>query len=324
MQVRLTPFIMGAALLALTRVLPASAAPPADLSASVAVQGGTLHGTLRLPEGMGPFPVALIIAGSGPTDRNGNSPMLKTDAYRMLASELAKAGIATLRYDKRTVGESAMPGVLEADLRFDMFVDDAVQWVKLLQTDRRFRGVSIVGHSEGSLIGALAAQRVPSVAAVISLDGAGFKAGDVLRSQLRENPANAPILDESLADITSLEAGNHIATVSPALAALFRPSAQPYLISWFKYDPAVEFSKLQVPTLIVQGTTDLQASPADAMALSKSAPKAKLVMVQGMNHVLRDVSADREANFATYSQPALPLDLQMVRAVTNFILHPSS
>jgi len=146
----------------------------------------TLHSTLLLPKDTTkPMPIVLLISGSGPTDRNGNSPMLpgKNNSLLMLAEGLASNGISSLRYDKRGVGESAGAMVAEADLRLDTYVDDAMSWCEQLRKDKRFSVVIIAGHSEGSLIGMLAAKRC-NADGFISISGAGRAAADILRTQL--------------------------------------------------------------------------------------------------------------------------------------------
>src|SRR5438105_3808785 len=156
---------------------PPVAAAPADK---------TLHSTLLLPKEMSkPMPVVLLLSGSGPTDRNGNSPMLpgKNNSLLMLAEGLASNGIASLRYDKRGVGESAGAMVAEADLRFETYVDDAQAWCEQLRKDKRFSAVIIAGHSEGSLVGMLAAKQC-NADVFISISGAGRAAADILRTQL--------------------------------------------------------------------------------------------------------------------------------------------
>jgi len=300
-------------------VLLAAAPPWHEASTSVDVPGGKLYGTLTIPPGAGPFPVALIIAGSGPTDRNGNGPLLESDAYKLLAHGLAERGIATLRYDKRTIGQSAMPGLREEDLRFEMFASDAVVLVDHLKADARFRNISIIGHSEGSLIGILAAERDSNVAGLISLEGAGRDPATILVEQFREGGASQPVV-AAVAQITDrLRRGKTDALIDPSLFMEFRPSVQPYLISWFRYDPAVEIEKLHVPLLIVQGTHDIQIGLQDARRLKSAAPNASLLIIPGMNHVLRDAPADRAKNVATYDQPTLPLSVQLVPAIANFI-----
>lgn len=280
---------------------------------------GMLSGTLMLPSGKGPFPVALIIAGSGPTDRNGNSSMLTTDAYKKLAQGLAAQGIATLRYDKRFIGASGVSQT-ESDLRFDDYVDDAVALARMLEHDPRFSSVAIIGHSEGSLIGILAAERDSHVAKVVSLEGAGRNLATIVNEQVRANPNTPPaILAEVESINASLLAGKIVPSPDPVLNALFRPSVQPYVISEYKYDPAKEIAKLTIPVLIIHGTTDIQVSATDANLLAAGDPKAQLVSIDGMNHILVDAPADRDGNIATYSQPALPLNAKLVSTIAAFL-----
>jgi len=302
-------------------VVAAAAAAPAPFTQEpVAIDSGAVHlaGTLVVPTGPGPFPVALIVAGSGPTDRDGNGPMLKTDAYRLLAEDLAGRGIATLRYDKRGVGASKTPQS-ESELRFDDFVADALTLAKYLETDRRFAGVSIVGHSEGSLIAMIAAQRDSHVKSVVSLEGAGRDAATIVDEQVGHSGASPTIVSEVESIDKSLRAGTPVPSPDPKLAALFRPSVQPYLISWYKFDPAAVIAMLSIPVLIVQGTTDIQVTVADAKALAAADPHAQLLIVPGANHVLRDAPADRAGNIATYNEPQLPLNPAIVDAVATFL-----
>jgi pimeloyl-ACP methyl ester carboxylesterase len=296
--------------------------PPAafrEEPVTAAIAGGQLSGTLLLPNGAGPFPVALIIAGSGPTDRDGNNEPngLATDAYKKLAEGLAAQGIATLRYDKRGVGMSKTVQS-ESDLRFDDYVGDALVLCAVLERDSRFGSVSIVGHSEGSLIGMIAAQRDAHVHAFVSLEGAGRTVAAILEEQMRSNPNVPPALINEVQHINaSLLAGKPFPDPDPMLDAVFRPSVQPYLISWYKYDPAHEIAKVRIPVLIVQGTTDLQVGTGDAKLLAAANPQAKLTLLDGMNHMLVDAPADRAANLATYTEPALPLNAELVPAVAN-------
>jgi alpha-beta hydrolase superfamily lysophospholipase len=288
------------------------------------VSGGHLSGTLLLPPGNGPFPVALIIAGSGPTDRDGNyPPVLKTDAYKKLAQGLAARGIATLRYDKRGIGTSSNTQT-EKDVRFDDFVNDALALTKVLEADKRFSSVSIIGHSEGSLIGMVAAAQDAHVGAFVSLEGAGRDLATIINAQVAAGGASQAIVDEVSAINASLVAGKTVPSPDPQLLALFRPSVQPYLISEYRHDPAVDIVKLTIPTLIVQGTTDIQVGVADAKLLAGAAPKAKLVLIDGMNHILRDAPLDRAQNIATYSDPTLPLNAKVVPAIADFILGASA
>jgi uncharacterized protein len=295
--------------------VPASAFEPAELS----VPGGTLYGTLLLPGTAGRVPVVLLIAGSGPTDRNGNSSSFPgaNDSLRMLAEGLADNGIASLRYDKRGVAQSARAVKSESELRFDMYVDDAAAWCDRLRRDPRFSGVLIAGHSEGSLIGMLAVKRC-NAAGFISLAGAGKAAAQIVRAQLAGR-LSGDLATQSDAILRDLEQGKTNNAPPPQLNGLFRPSIQPYLISWFRFDPARAIADLAVPILVIQGTTDIQVSVEDARRLAAANPKAKLLVVEGMNHLLKDVPAERDRQIESYSSPKLPLSAAVIPAMVDII-----
>ena len=294
---------------------------PSDSPVEIAARGGKVFGSLRMPAPVGgQVPVALLIAGSGPTDRDGNSPGAsgKRNTHRMLAEALAAEGIASVRYDKRGIAASVIKDVKEADMRFDDLVVDAAAWITLLRNDARFSSVTVVGHSEGSLVGMLAA-RMARADAFISLAGIARPLSDVLRDQLRAQPLTPELAATSETILQGLEAGKTTATVPPVLAALFRPSVQPYLISVFAYRPSIEIAALRVPTLLVQGTTDIQVAVAEAEALKAARPEATLSVIEGMNHVLKTAPADRAANIATYSDPDRPLANGLATTLTSFI-----
>jgi pimeloyl-ACP methyl ester carboxylesterase len=279
---------------------------------SVAVTGGTLKGTMMYPENASTTtPIALIIAGSGATDRNGNGGSdLHTNAYKMLAETLAAKGIASLRYDKRMIGQSNNFSKDESKMTFDLYVQDAVALCQYVRKEKQASAVYVIGHSEGALIGMLAAERTP-VNAYISVCGAGENIANTLKRQIPNEQA-AAVIDE-------LKAGHLTNAVPGELAVMFRASVQPYMISWMKYEPATEIKKLKIPVMIIGGTTDIQVPVADAEMLKKAAPKAELVVITGMNHMLKNAIADRAANLVTYNQPNLPLNTEFEAAVTRFL-----
>jgi uncharacterized protein len=285
---------------------------------------GVLQGTLELPTTKPPYPVVLLIAGSGPTDRDGNSAMLpgKNDSLRMVAQEMAAHGIASLRYDKRGIGESKVEGLKEENLLFQTYVDDAVRWGKLLREDKRFCSLIIAGHSEGSLIGLLTAQEI-SADGYISLEGPGQPAGQLLLHQLEARPISADSSKELESIVQTLEQGHRVDQVPGPFAAIFRPSVQPYLISWFRYDPAKEIAKLRMPVLLIQGTTDIQVGVDDAKRLAGADAKARLTVIDGMNHVLKRVPADSVQQRASYGDPSLPLAPGLMDEITNWINQPA-
>jgi fermentation-respiration switch protein FrsA (DUF1100 family) len=140
----------------------------------------------------------------------------------------------------------------------------------------------------------------------------------LIRTQLRPQ-LPAELWAESERILAALEAGNTTDSVPPSLAVLYRPSVQPYLISWFRYDPASEIAQLQVPVLIVQGTTDIQVTVAEAEALGRAKPDAELVVLEGMNHVLKLVPADPAKQQASYSDPSLPVAPELIDRIAAFV-----
>jgi pimeloyl-ACP methyl ester carboxylesterase len=198
----------------------------------------------------------------------------------------------------------------EAKLKFEDYVQDAVSLCQYLRSDKQASAIYIIGHSEGSLIGMLAAQKTP-VNAFISLCGAGENIASTLKRQIPTGQA-AGVIDE-------LKSGNLTNNVPQELRVTFRQSVQPYLISWMKYDPAAEIKKLKMPIMIVAGTTDIQVPVADAEMLKKAASQAELLVINGMNHILKSAIADRTDNMVTYNQPNLPLNTDLVAGVTRFL-----
>ena len=284
----------------------------------------TLRGTLEMPTTPAPWPAVLIVAGSGPTDRDGNSPVLPgaNDSLKQLAQGLARQGVASVRYDKRGIAQSVPtsgPALREEDLVFGDYVNDAAAWIRQMQADTRFTGVALVGHSEGAIIALAVANALP-VGAVVTLAGPAENLADVVARQVHANPANPPELvaevDRILAE---LRAGRRVASVPPILSALFRPSVQPFLISAIPYDPARLIGTVKVPALIVQGERDLQVMPDDARQLAAADPQAQLLLIPAMNHLLKQVGDDLALNQRSYGDPTVPLSPALLPALVSFL-----
>ncbi len=291
---------------------------PVATPVSLPSEPAPLHGTLLAPSET--RAAALIIAGSGPTDRDGNSPLgVSASSYRLLAEGLAAHGVATVRTDKRGVAASASSLISETGLTFTDYADDARAWAA---ETARLTGQPcawLIGHSEGALVALVAASEDDAaICGLVLLSGAGRPIGAVLREQLASAPE--PLLGQALAILAELEAGRTVAEVPPQLAALFRPSVQPYMISWLPLDPAELLSGYDGPVMIGQGTTDIQVGVDDARALGARRASARLVLWDGVNHLLKTAPADRAANAATYSNPDLPLAPGVVEDIAGFIL----
>lgn len=274
-------------------VAPTTAAEAED--ATVAVDSGNedqafLYGSFLRPVNKAKYPAVLILPEAG-ADRNGNSTdqEVKPDTYRELAQALAAKGIASVRIDKRGVGQSAKAITREEDLRFDTYVDDAVTWIKFLQAQPRVGCVAVFGHSESALVAALAARKV-KVCAIIEAAGASRPFAAVLAAQLKlafdAGRFTKEDYDEAIKILDQLTAGKPVASPPKKLDPLFRPSVQPYLISWLNLNP-VEALKTTTPVLILQGSSDFQLNSEDPRRLSASPKNVRVVMVSGADHDLK-------------------------------------
>ncbi len=279
--------------------------------------GATLHVVVTHPK-KSAGKTALFIAGSGPTDLNGNNPMMSNNSLLFLSNALVKKGITTVRFDKRGIGKSTTVSSREEDQNIDNMVNDVKELLHLCDS-LKLEPVTVIGHSEGSLIGLIALQQQPTTR-FISLAGIAQSADTILKQQLQPQLPKEMYAQLS-ASLDTLKSGLTLNDPPKALYSLLRPSVQPYMISWFRYTPSELIQQLTGPVLIVQGTTDIQVSVSEAQRLHNALPSSTLVLIEGMNHVLKQAPIDRSKNIATYSQPKLPIDKTLSATIIQFILN---
>ena len=260
--------------------------------------------------------LAIIISGSGPTDRDGNNTSMKSDYLKMLAEGLQENGISTYRYDKRGVGKSVGDLKSGHEIKFSDYINDAVSIINHFKECKTFKELVVIGHSEGALIGMIASQSIADW--YISIAGAGEDYLTLIERQLSIQPPFVKSMSEPI--IEKLKNKKLVDSVPPLLNSLFRADVQTYLIDASSYDPSVEISKLNIPILIIQGSTDIQIEVNDALILHKAAKNSRLEIIDGMNHVFRQASDNRLLNLQTYGNPDLPIDNSMVRLVSEFII----
>ena len=242
----------------------------------------------------------------GPTDMDGNSAALpgKNNSLKYLAEGLAGKGIASLRYDKRGIASSASAGKDEYSMRFEDGIKDARGWIDYLSRDKRISGIYVLGHSEGALVGMAASVDNPKVKGYISVAGAGRPAYEIVEEQMEGQ-------------------GKLVPDVPIGLQALFRSSVQPYMISWYTYNPQEIIKKLKVPVLILQGDKDMQVSVKDAELLKRSQPSADYHLIGNMNHLMKTCDTmDQQKQMATYTDPALPLHKDVLILIEKFVSKP--
>lgn len=315
--------LLALSFLLLTFLAPLQSQDFEEQEVFIQSQDYRLGGVLMFPKGkMKKLPVALIIQGSGPTDKDGNSAALagKNNSLKLLAETLAQNGVASLRFDKRGLGLSNSTPMQESDLIFEDFVNDAAAWLDFLSQDQRFKKIGVIGHSQGSLIGMRISQN-PEVKAFASVAGPSLRIDETLITQIKANPYNPPnIINEAKDIFNKLQNEELVEKVPPYLMSIFRPSVQPFMISWMKYDPLVEMEKLNIPILVIAGSTDLQVTVEDAQRLQIANENAELKVIDGMNHILKDAPADKNENMASYSNPNLPLNKEFESTLISFFL----
>src|SRR5438093_7726254 len=298
-------------------------APAVAVESPYTIKSGALGlgGTLVMPRGAsGRVPVAVIIAGSGPTDRNGNSLMgIRPNSYAQLAWRLAERGIATLRYDKR--GMPGTKGTFDmTKMTLDDFAADARAAAESLAHDSRFSKVVLLGHSEGSALALIAARQGAPVAGVISVSGLGRPLGVVIREQLARQFDDAILVRYDTAMAQYLR-GEQPKDVPPQLGPLFVPINLSFMKSLTSFDPPAAIRAVRQLVLIVQGGRDVQVTVADAERLHTAKPDAQLVVVPLANHVLKQATDTTLAGqMPTYQNPTVPIITDVSNAIADWIL----
>jgi pimeloyl-ACP methyl ester carboxylesterase len=273
-----------------------------------------IHGTL-LEAKETQSVLAIIIAGSGPTDRHGNSLSIKGYYLKMLADGLNKNGVSTFRYDKRGVSKSLGNLKSTAEIRFSDYINDAKSIINHFKNIKRFTKIVVIGHSEGALIGMIASKSIADN--FISIAGAGEDYLTVIKRQLSTRAPYIKAMSDPI--INELKKNKLVDSVPPLLNNLFAPNLQTFLIDASSHDPVVEISKLKIPVLIIQGTNDVQITVNDAEILHAAASESRLEIIEGMNHVLRQASENFLLNIQTYGNSDLPIEELVIKLISTFI-----
>lgn len=272
-------------------------------------------GTLTLPENVENPPLVIFIQGSGPVDRNGNVPMAKNDGMKKIAHQLAENGIASFRYDKRIFKMDKLR-IKEEDLRFEDFVTDAKSVIDYFNSNGEFEDIIVAGHSEGSLIGMLAAQE-NNIDGFISLASPARPIDVIIVEQLAKQ--SAQLSENARAAFDEIKANGQTSNYSPYLESIFRPGVQPYFNSWMAFNPSEEIRKLDMPVLVINGSFDLQVDVKDAEILKEANANAQLVVLENMNHIFRKIEGENLENTKSYNEPGRELHPELIPALVGFI-----
>ncbi len=275
-----------------------------------------IHTVLTKPVSANASKLAILIAGSGPTDLNGNRPNMKNNSLLYLSNSIVDSGIATVRFNKRGIAKSTGQGFNESELNIEQYANDVTSIINHFK-QIGFKEIYVIGHSEGSLISLISLQNT-KVQGFVSLAGAGNSADVLLKEQLKPKLPPA-FFNQAEVIIDSLKNGEIVSNTPPQLNFLLRQSVQPYLISWFKYSPIDLIKTIDCPSLIINGDKDIQTDVKEAEILHAAASNSQLTIINNMNHVLKPVTGDMQENIATYTNPDLQISDELVKNIVEFI-----
>ena len=275
-----------------------------------------IEGTLMTPYSSDDddVPLIIFIMDAGAINREGNDRMSKNDAFKLLAIELAKNGIASYRYDKRLFKIDAY-GIKENEISLNHFIEDTESIVSYFKKNGSYSKLILAGHGQGSLIGIMAAQQ--NIDSFISIAGNAQSIDQIIVQQLEKQ---APGLDKSAAAaFKDLKEKGRALNYDPALESIFGYQVQYFMKSWIKYTPSEEIKNLNIPILIVQGNKDLQVEVSEAEKLKEVVPNATYLIIEDMNHILRKIKGSRLENHKSYNEYWLKIMPEIIDAITNFV-----
>ncbi|MBP2832243.1 alpha/beta hydrolase [Aquimarina sp. U1-2] len=273
-----------------------------------------IEGSLVTPYSDNEVPLLIFIMDAGAINRDGNDRMSKNDTFKKLAIELAKLGVASYRYDKRLFKMDRL-GIREHEISFDHYVEDARSIVKYFRKNKSYTKIMILGHGQGSLIGMLAAKDLAD--GVISIAGNGESIDQVIVKQISKQ---APGLDKSAAvAFQQLKDNGRATNYEPALESIFRYDLQPFMKSWIKYDPSLEISTLEMPLLLIHGDKDIQVEMVQAEKLKEATPNADLLIINNMNHILKEIKGGRLENQKSYNESWRKIMPEVLSGIANFV-----
>ncbi|MFC7356949.1 alpha/beta hydrolase [Jejudonia soesokkakensis] len=274
-----------------------------------------VDGTLLVPINAEKPKLVIILAGSGPTDRNGNSMMAKSNTLKLLAEGLSAQGIATFRYDKRSVKmlKDRNPNV--DHIKFDDFIEDATTTLDYFKKSTDFSEVYIAGHSQGSLIGMIAAKE--GADGFISIAGAGQTIDKVIINQIG---MQQPGLDKmAAASFKELREQGSTTSKHPLLASMFTKQVQPFMLNWMQYNPVTILPELAIPVLIVNGKEDLQVSVSEAELLFSVKPDAQYLLIDDMDHSLKYTSNNNNEQKTAQEFASVPVMPELIDSIATFV-----
>lgn len=312
-----------------------------DVSISNAAAGVTLAGTLTLPKGPGPFAAAVLIAGSGPQDRD--ETLVNHKPFLVLSDYLTRKGVAVLRYDKRGIGKST--GSADKATTLDL-AGDAECAITYLKSRKEINPgqIGLIGHSEGAMIAPAIAARSQDIPWIVLLAAPATKGEDTLLNQseliaragglsdaqvatslkfdrqaydLVRKEKNTVVLTEKLKGLVK-ESGLDTALPAAALEPQLRMMTSPWFRFFLDYDPLPDLQKLNCPVLALYGEKDLQVPPKINLPLLQEAlsvagnAQADTRPLAGLNHLFQHAYSGSPTEYAAIEETFSPEALKII------------
>ena len=279
--------------------------------------GFTLAGTLTLPKGASktkPVGAIVTITGSGQENRDSEIGLEGYRPFRQIADSLARNGIATLRMDDRGMGGSG--GTFKGSTSAD-FGEDARAGLAYLRTRPEIRSdrLGVLGHSEGAVITPMVAEKEPTLRAIVLLAGVAEPARSALHFQMKNG------IDHNT-KLTPVEKEAQIAEIPKKIDAMM--AADPWMNFFLTYDPAATMRKVKTPVLILTGSNDQQAAPAQ-VALEEAAFKSggnkdvTARVLPGLNHLFVEDNDGFPGNYSKLPPPVM-MRADVVKMVTDWLV----
>lgn len=294
---------------------------PGESELAIPIAGGSLPGTLLRPISIaGTPPLALLLAGAGTTDRDGNNYNVpgRSDCLAMLAKGLAAKGIASYRFDKRGSGEAyALEG--NAATSLTTYARDAASALRVLSGMEDFSRIVVAGMNEGAWVGAASINEISRegifVDGIVAIDASGVPPIEELRASFSDLDEKTRREAEDI--VEAILAKRSFTEPSAPLADFFAPSRRSWLESWLAFDPAAEFAKVRAPVLLIRGSEDLQVPREAFERLLAARPNSAARLIPSMNYALKQVSSEEE-NYEAFTDPKYPVSRALIDLVASF------
>lgn len=310
-----------------------------DVTFDNAAAGIKLAGAFSVPQGKGPFPAVVLVAGSGPHTRDED--VFGHKVFRVLADALNRAGIAVLRYDKRGIGASTGDYANATTTNFTTDAEAAVTWLKT-RPEVDTKHIGVIGHSEGGLIAPAVAVTGPSISFIVLMAGPGLPGDQILLMQQAAiaraggQPetvvASAEKMNKAVFDmIKSAQSLDDAKAKTTVMAAKMAASGQmtqaqaqaslatittPWFYEFIRSDPRPTLEKVKVPILAINGALDMQVPPNEDLATIREAlknnPDTTIIELPGLNHLFQTAKTGAPSEYMAIEETVSPTALKTI------------